>query len=67
MHQHDNKVKAMIVHATLDREEEIIKHLINFFKDNKLGLKSVSFRWTTSSRIANAIRINYCNKDELRF
>ena len=43
VHQHYHKGKAMDLHTTLDREEEIRKNLISVFKDNELDLKFVSF------------------------
>ena len=37
------------------------------FNDKELGIKHVSFKWTTSTGIMNAIGISYCNKDDVRF
>ena len=57
----------MVVHATMDDEEEIIAKLLNVCNENELGIIFVSFKWTSSKVIINAIRINYCNKQDLRF
>ena len=53
----------MVVHATMNKGDEISK----IFNDKELGIKHVSFKWTTSTGIINAIGINYCNKDDIRF
>ena len=67
VYQHEYSGKAMVVYATMDKEEEISKKLINVFHDNEMGIKYVSFKWTSSKGIINAIRMNYYNKDDLHF
>ena len=37
------------------------------FDDDDLGIKHILFKWTSSAGTTNAIRINYNNKDDLRF
>ena len=46
--QHENSGNAMVVRATIDKEEDISKKLINIFNDNELGTKCVSFKWISS-------------------
>ena len=53
--------------AKMDEEEEISVKLLNVSNKNELGMKSVSFQWTFSKGITNAMRMNYCNKEHLRF
>ena len=51
----------------MDKEEEISAKLINVHNENELGVTCVSFKWNSSKETMNAIRINYCNKEDLRF
>lgn len=41
---HEHSGISMVVHATLDKEEDIIKKIINLFIDNDMGIKYVSFK-----------------------
>ena len=37
VHQHESSGRALVVCATMDKEEEISKKLINMLNDNELG------------------------------
>ena len=67
MHQHECSGRAMVVHATMNKEEEISAKLLNAHDGNKLGIKFFSFKWTSSTEIKNAIKMNYFNKEDLSF
>ena len=56
----------MVACATVDKDVEIDSNLMKKIKDNELGLKCVSFGWTSSKCTTNAIRINYFKKEDLR-
>ena len=59
--------RALVVCATMDKEEEISAKLTNEHDENELGIKFVSFKWTYAKGIMNATRMDYCNKEDLRF
>ena len=67
VHQQECTGRVLVVHVTMDEEEDISAKMINECNENELGIKFVSFRWTSAKGITNAIRMNYCNKDDLRF
>ena len=51
----------------MHKEEEISAKMTNEHNENELGIKFVSFKWTSAKGTMNAIRIKYHNKDNLRF
>ena len=57
----------MVVHANMDKDEEIITKMTNECDENELEIKFVSFKWTSMKCIMNDIRMNYHNKEDLRF
>ena len=65
--QQDYVGRAAVACVTMDKEEEISAKLINEHNENDLGIKCVSFKWTSAIGITNTIRINYHNKLDLRF
>ena len=67
MHQNEYSGRAIVVHATMDKGKEISTELLNLCNENELGIKFVSIKCTSSTVIINVIRINYCNKEDLRF
>ena len=66
-HQQDHIGRAVVVYATMDKEEEIGTKMINKHNENDLGIKHVSFKWTSANGVINAIRINCYDKADLRF
>ena len=58
MHQHEYSGRAMVAYTTMDKEEEISEKLLNVFNENELGIKCVSFQWTSSTRIINVMRMH---------
>ena len=46
---------------------KISAKLLEMLKGNELGAKCVSFQWTTLTGTMNAIRMNHCDKEDLRF
>ena len=65
--QQDYVGRAVVACVTMGKEEEISTKLINKCNENDIGIKYVSFKWTSAIGITNAIRINYYNKLDLRF
>ena len=60
--------RTLVAHATMnEEEEEISAKLINVWDENELGIKFILFKWTSSTWILNAIRMDCCNKEDLRF
>ena len=50
-----------------DESEKIVIDLLESVKDNNLGLRCVSFKFSTREGIVNAIRINFQREKQLRF
>ena len=57
----------MVVHVTMDDEEEISAKMINEHNENDLGIKFVSFKWALATGITNAARMRHHKKECLRF
>ena len=65
--QQDCIGRVVVVHVTMDKEEEISGKMTNEYNKNDLGIKFVSFKWTSARGIMNAMRMNYHKKEDLRF
>ena len=59
--------RALVVHVTMDKEEDFSAKMINECNENELGIKFVSFKWTSAKGIINAIIMNYYKKEDLQF
>ena len=66
MCQKDCSGIGLVVHATLDNSAEIDYKLLQGHKDNKIGLKHVTFKSSSQEGTINATRTNYHGKKELR-
>ena len=67
VHQQERTGRALVVHATMDEKEEISTKTTNDDNENELGIKCVSFKWTSAKDITKTTRMNYCDKEDLRF
>ena len=59
--------KSLVVHVTIDKEEEMSAKMTNEHNENELGIKCVPFKWTSTKGMTNTIRMSYYDKDNLRF
>ena len=48
VHQQEFTGRALVVHGMMDKEEEISAKTINEYNENELGIKYVSFKWTST-------------------
>ena len=67
MHQNNYSGLGVVVYGVENECEKIDVELLERFKDNKLGVRCVSFKLSTKEGIINAIRMNYQREKQLRF
>ena len=51
----------------LKKSESIDNKLVESFKNNELGLRCFSFKWSSVEGIINGIRMNYQRENQLWF
>ena len=67
VHQQEYTGRALVLCTTMNKEEDVSTKIINELNENELGIKFVSFKRASAKGMMNSIRMNYCDKENLRF